>query len=162
MDPLLVGMVAIILAVIGVAGVVVPVIPGTMLVGVGLVVWSLGHPSPIDWTLLAIGLVVLAAGALAGTLLTRHHLARRDIPSRPVAVGLVAGIAGMAFLPGPGLLIGFVVGLFVAELVRVRTPRAALATSWVAVRALGLAMAIELSCDLTVTTALVVRVSTSA
>ncbi|MDA8439135.1 MAG: DUF456 domain-containing protein [Propionibacterium sp.] len=162
MDPLLLGIVALVLAVMGVAGVVVPVLPGTLLVGVGPAAWNIGHRSAIDWTLLAIGLVVLGAGSLAGTLLTKRQLARRDIPSWPMAVGFVAGIAGMVLLPGPGLLIGFITGLFIAELIRVRTPRGALATSWVAVRALGVAMFIELSCDLTVTTAIVVRVSTLA
>ena len=159
MDPLLLGVIALVLAAIGVLGVIVPVLPGTLLVGLGLAVWSLGHRGPIDWTLLAIGLVVLAAGSLAGALLTKNQLARRDIPRWPVLTGLVTGMAGMVLLPGPGLFIGFAAGLFLAELTRVRNARAALSTSWVALRAVGLGMLIELACDVTVIMALFVRVA---
>ena len=158
MDPALLGAIAIVVAVVGLCGVIVPVLPGTLLVGVGLAVWTLGHRSPLDWVLLAGGAAILIIGSLTGALLTKRHLERRDIPRWPVVVGLVAGIAGMVLLPGPGLLVGFVAGLFLAELVRVHRPRAALATSWVAIRSVGLGMLIELGCDLAVTTALVVRV----
>ncbi len=159
MDPVLLGVIALVLAAIGVIGVIVPVLPGTLLVGLGLAVWSLGHRSPIDWTLLGVGVVILSAGALAGTLLTNKHLARRDIPRWPVLVGLAAGLVGMVLLPGPGLLVGFVVGLFVAEVGRVRDARAALSTSWVAIRAVGLGMLIELACDITVITVLFLRIA---
>lgn len=160
MDPALLGAIALVLAVVGVCGVVVPVLPGTLLVGLGLAVWSLGHRSAVDWTLLGVGAAVLVAGSLTGAVLTKRHLARRDIPRWPVVVGLVASIAGMVLLPGPGLLIGFVAGLFLAELARVRSPRAAVSTSWVAVRSVGLGMLVELACDVAVTAALVVRVAT--
>ncbi|HEX2856534.1 MAG TPA: DUF456 domain-containing protein [Propionibacteriaceae bacterium] len=162
MDAALLGAIAIVVAVVGVCGVVVPVLPGSLLVGLGLALWSVGHRSPLDWLLFGVGVVVLVIGSLTGALLTKRQLADRRIPHWPVVVGLVAGVAGMVFLPGPGLLIGFVVGLFVAELVRVRTPRAALSTSWVALKSVGLGMLIELACDLAVTAALVVRVLTVA
>ena len=159
MDPALLGAIALVLAVIGVCGVVVPVLPGTLLVGLGLAVWGLGHRSPLDWTLLGAGEVVLVVGALTAALLTKRHLERRDIPHWPVVVGLVAGLLGMVLLPGPGLLIGFVAALFLAEVARVHSPRAALSTSWVAIRSIGLGMLVELACDVAVTTALVVRVA---
>lgn len=162
MDPVLLGVIALVLAAIGVLGVIVPVLPGTLLVGLGLAVWSLGHRSPIDWTLLGAGVVVLAAGSLAGTLLTNKHLARRDIPRWPVLVGVAGGLVGTVLLPGPGLLVGFLLALFLAELGRVRDARAALSTSWVAVRAVGLGMLIELACDLTVVTALFLRIAVTA
>lgn len=150
--------IALTLAVVGVFGVVVPVLPGSLMVAVAMLVWAFGVHSTLGWITFGVGAVLVAIGMTSSALLTRKHLKRREIPQWPVIVGLAGGIAGAILLPGPGLLIGFVATLFVVELVRIKQVRAAASTTWVAIKAVGLGMLIELGCALLATSTLVASV----
>lgn len=140
---------ALILAVVGVCGIVIPVLPGTITVAAGLLVWALAAPAPWGWVVAAVGWALLAVGATAQYLITGRRLRARDIPNRSVVIGLIAGVVGMVVIPFVGLFVGFIAGLFGAELVRVRDARAAASTSWAALKSVGLGMAVELACAVT-------------
>lgn len=161
MEQALISAIAVVLALVGIFGIIVPVLPGTVLVAAGVALWCLTHQTPLDWTLLGVGLAVLAAGALSGALLTKKKLDAREIPRWPVLVGLAGGIVGIFLIPGFGLIIGFVVALFVAELFRVQDVKGAVSTSWVTIKAIGVGMLIEFACATVVTAALILRVASS-
>lgn len=157
----LVALLSVVLAVVGVVGVVVPVLPGSIAVASGLLVWALFGGSPYGWFVLVAGAALVAVGATAQYLITGRTLKRREIPSRSVVVGLIAGVVGLFVIPFLGLPIGFVAGLLLMEYARVRELRQALATSWVALTSVGLGMLVELGCALAASAVLLVGVLTT-
>lgn len=140
------AIIAAVLAIVGVIGIIVPVLPGSITILIGLLVWAIWGGSGWAWAAFVIGGIPLIAGMISGWVLTKRGLDKREIPNWPILVGVGAGIVGMFVLPALGLPIGFVVGLVVAEYVRLKDWRQALDTSWSAVKTLGLGMIIELCC----------------
>ena len=98
--------------------------------------------------LAAWGGTLLVAGMSACLVMTGSTLKRRAIPNRTLLFGVVGAVVGMFVIPVVGLLIGFVVGLLLSETVRNRNLTTALETSWIAAKAMGLGMLVELSCAL--------------
>ncbi|MFP5415777.1 MAG: DUF456 domain-containing protein [Actinomycetes bacterium] len=144
----LIAIISVVLSIIGVCGIVVPVLPGSITIAAGLLVWALFGGSPWGWWVFAIGLVLLACGSAAQYLITGRRLKAREIPNRSVMVGLVAGVIGMFVIPFLGLVIGFTLGLLLSEYFRVRDLKTAASTSWAALKSVGVGMLVELSCAL--------------
>lgn len=130
---------------VGIAGVVVPVLPGSILIIVSLLAWALTVASTEGWLVFAIGTVLAGAGLAAGLVLTGRTLKQRQIPGRSVTVGVLAGIVGMFAIPVVGLFVGFALGLFASEFARQRDARAAVTSSLHALKATGLGILAELA-----------------
>ncbi|WP_434994746.1 DUF456 domain-containing protein [Arthrobacter sp. Ld5] len=146
MDPqLLVTVVCGALIAVGIAGVVIPVLPGSILIIVSLLVWALTVASTTGWTVFAVGTVLAGAGLAAGLVLTGRTLRQRQIPGRSVTVGVLAGIAGMFVIPVVGLVVGFALGLFLSEFARQRNAREAVTSSLHALKATGFGILAELA-----------------
>ncbi len=128
---------------VGAVGIVVPVLPGSILIAVSLLAWALAVGAPIGWLVFAVGLGFLIAGMLSGAVLTGRTMKRRQIPGRSVVAGLVLGVIGFFVVPVLGLLIGFALGLFLSELARQRRFRPAVSSSLAALKATGLGILAE-------------------
>ena len=130
--------------VVGVAGTIIPVLPGSILIGASLLAWALwGGAGTTGWVVFGIGLAFVLAGMAAGAILTGRKLKEHSIPSRSVVVGLVLGVAGMFVIPVVGLFVGFAAGLLLSELQRTRAVGTAVASSWAALKATGFGMIVE-------------------
>ena len=130
--------------VVGVAGTIIPVLPGSILIGASLLAWALwGGAGTTGWVVFGIGMLFVLAGMAASTVLTGRKLKEHSIPSRSVVVGLVLGVAGMFVIPVVGLFVGFAAGLLLSELQRTRVIGTALASSSAALKATGLGMIVE-------------------
>jgi uncharacterized protein YqgC (DUF456 family) len=129
---------------VGVAGTIIPVLPGSILIGASLLAWALwGGAGTTGWVVFGIGLVFVLAGMAASAVLTGRKLKEHSIPSRSVVVGLVLGVAGMFIIPVVGLFVGFAAGLLLSELQRTRVVGTAVASSWAALKATGFGMIVE-------------------
>ena len=129
---------------VGVAGTVIPVLPGSFLIGLSLLAWAIwGGEGSTGWVVFAVGMVFVLAGMAASAVLAGRKLKEHRIPNRSVAVGVVLGIAGMFVIPVVGLFVGFAAGLLLSEVQRTRNFRAALTSSWAALKATGLGMLME-------------------
>ncbi|MDF9752956.1 DUF456 domain-containing protein [Arthrobacter sp. NPDC056886] len=129
---------------VGVAGTIIPVLPGSILIGASLLAWALwGGAGTTGWVVFGIGLVFVLAGMAASAVLTGRKLKEHSIPSRSVVVGLVLGVAGMFIIPVVGLFVGFAAGLLLSELQRTRVLGTAVASSWAALKATGFGMIVE-------------------
>ncbi|MET1063738.1 MAG: DUF456 domain-containing protein [Arthrobacter sp.] len=129
---------------VGVAGTVIPVLPGSILIGLSLLAWAIwGGAGTTGWVVFAIGLVFVLAGMAASAVLTGRKLKQHSIPGRSVMVGLVLGVIGMFIIPVVGLFVGFAAGLLLSELLRTRVLGTAVASSWAALKATGLGMIAE-------------------
>ena len=97
---------AIILIVVGVAGTVLPVLPGVPLVFAGMLIaaWSDGFQHVGVWTL--VGLGVLTVIAVAVDFLAGLAGAKRVGASRLTLIGIFFGIPGLLLGPFLGALIG--------------------------------------------------------
>lgn len=103
---------------VGAAAVVMPVLPGSLIVILGLLLWGILVGGPVVWTAAIIGMVLTIAGWSASTVLTGRALHRERIPRGPILVAVVAALVGLFVFPPLGLFLGFAAGLFGAELVR--------------------------------------------
>lgn len=159
---ILIAVLAVLLCLVGLAGIILPVLPGSITIAVALLVWALWGASGWGWWAFGVGAVFLVAGTTAGLVLTKRGLDRRQIPNWPILVGLACGIVGAFVLPALGLVVGFVAGLLVAEYLRVRNLGEALQTSWVAIKSVGVGMIIELACAMVATSLLTVSILTAA
>ena len=129
---------------VGVAGTVIPVLPGSILIGLSLLAWALwGGAGTTGWVVFGIGLAFVLAGMAASAVLTGRKLKQHSIPSRSVMVGIVFGVVGMFIIPVVGLCVGFAAGLLLSELQRTRVVSTAVASSWAALKATGLGMIVE-------------------
>ncbi|HSN37415.1 MAG TPA: DUF456 domain-containing protein [Arthrobacter sp.] len=130
--------------VVGIAGTVIPVLPGSFLIGLSLLAWAIwGGAGTTGWVVFGFGMVFGLAGMAASAVLTGRKLKQHSIPNRSVVVGLVFGVVGMFIIPVVGLFIGFAGGLLLSELHRTRAIGTAAASSWAALKATGLGMIVE-------------------
>ncbi|MDG4829646.1 DUF456 domain-containing protein [Solwaraspora sp. WMMD1047] len=134
---------------IGIVGVVVPVLPGLALCWLGVLGWALlGGDGWQRWPVLLLATGVAAAGTVVKYLWPGRDLKRSGVPTSSLVAGGVLGLVGFFVVPVVGLLLGFVLGLWLAERVRLGDSRLAWPATKRALRAVGLAMLIELTAAL--------------
>jgi uncharacterized protein YqgC (DUF456 family) len=128
---------------VGVVGVVVPVLPGSLLVLGAILVWAWNVGGGTAWAVFAVAAVFLALGAVVKYVVPGRRLKEGGIPGSTLVLGSLLGIVGFFVVPVVGLPIGFVLGVYLAELNRVGREAAWPATKH-ALKAVGLSMLIEL------------------
>ena len=129
----------------GIAGVVVPVLPGAMLTWAAIAVWAFAVGSATGWAVLAVATLLIGGGQVVKLLVPARRLRDAGVPRRSVIAGLVVAAVGFFLIPVVGFFIGFPVGVYLEE--RRRLPRHASAwdSTREALRAIGLSIVIELS-----------------
>jgi uncharacterized protein YqgC (DUF456 family) len=132
---------------VGLIGIVVPVLPGSLLILAAVVVWAAWVGTPTSWVVLAVAVTVLAAGAVVKYAVPGRRLSAGGVPRSTLVVGAALGVVGFFVIPVVGLVIGFVAGVYVAELRRLGSERAGRSTA-LALRAVGLSVLIELTAGL--------------
>ncbi|WP_247047498.1 DUF456 domain-containing protein [Arthrobacter rhizosphaerae] len=129
---------------VGVAGTVIPVLPGSILIALSLLSWAIwGGAGAGGWVVFGIGMVFVLAGMAASAVLTGRKLREHSIPNRSVVVGLILAVVGMFLIPVVGLFVGFAAGLLLSEYQRTRNFGTAVTTSWAALKATGLGILVE-------------------
>jgi uncharacterized protein YqgC (DUF456 family) len=143
------------LIVMGLAGIVVPVLPGTLLIGIALPVWAWQAGSWLAWAIAGTGLVVLAVGAVVKFTVPHRRLKDAGVPRSTIVVGGLLGIVGFFVIPVIGLFVGFIGGVWLAEMGRLGTKLAWPSTK-AALAATGLSILIELAAGLLAAAAFIV------
>lgn len=131
---------------VGIVGIVVPVLPGSATIAVAALVWAIVIGSGPGWAAFAAITVLVALGMAAGWVLTGRRLKERGIPNRSLLFGGLLAVVGFFVVPIIGLLLGFVAGLWAAEWKRLGDPHEAWDTSWTALKAAGIGILIEFGC----------------
>lgn len=135
---------------VGLVGIVVPVLPGVLLVLGALLVWALVVGTTTGWLVFAVAAAFLAVGAVVKYVLPGRRLKSSGVPTSTLVVGGVVGIVGFFVVPVVGLFMGFPVGVYLAEARRLGTDRAWSSTKN-ALKAVVLSIAIELASALAAT-----------
>jgi uncharacterized protein YqgC (DUF456 family) len=135
--------------VLGIAGIVLPGLPALPVCWAGVLVWALfGGAGPGRWVVLAVASALALGGTVAKYALPGRNLRRSGVPAASLLAGGLLGIVGFFVVPVVGLILGFVLGIFLAEWARLHDARPAWPSTLNAVKAAGLAMMIELAVGL--------------
>jgi len=155
------GLVLVAMAIaVGLVGILVPFLPGTLLLWAAIAVWAYVEHTTVSWVVLGVATAVLGAGILVKYLWPVRRMRAADVNGRTLAAGAVLGVIGFFVVPVAGLVLGFVLGVFLAELAQRRDRRRAWASTVHAVKGVALSVGVELIAALLATAVWVVGVVT--
>jgi uncharacterized protein YqgC (DUF456 family) len=155
----LVSLISVVAVVVGVVGVVIPMLPGLLLCWAGILVWSVfGGHGWVGWAVAIAATVVLAIGFAAKYLVPGRSLKRSGVSNLTLFLGGVGAIIGFFVIPVVGLVLGFILGVFLVELARQHDGSRAWRSTKHALRAAGVSMLIELGTALLMTAIWIVGV----
>jgi uncharacterized protein YqgC (DUF456 family) len=135
-------LVALVIAV-GLLGILVPILPGSILVGAGILVWAIDVGDATGWTVFAVAAALIGAGAVVKYVVPGRQLQVAGIPASTQWCGVLLGVIGFFVVPVVGLFIGFVLGVYLAEHLRVGAKEAWPSTVH-SLKAVGWSIVIEL------------------
>lgn len=134
---------------IGVIGTIVPVLPGVLLCWLSVLAWALLAANGTSrWIVLAVATLLALAGAIVQYTWPGKRLKQAGVPNRTLILGGLLALVGFFVIPLFGLIIGFVLGVWLAEQARLHDRAAAWAATKHALKAAGLSMLIELAAAL--------------
>jgi uncharacterized protein len=140
------GIVLVALAIaVGLVGIVMPLLPGVVLVWAAIAVWAVVEHTMTAWVTLAVVTVVLAITTAVKYLWPVRRMRRAAVAPSVLIAGGVLGIVGFFLIPVLGLVIGFVLGVYLAELARRRDQRLAWASTVEALKGVALSTGVELA-----------------
>jgi len=153
----LVDVLALLAVAVGLAGILVPVLPGSVLILGALLAWAIAVGETAGWVVFAVATAVLVVGTVVKYAVPGRRMKSAGVPGRTMLVGALAGIVGFFVIPVVGLPVGFALGIYAAELQRVGESDAR-RTTVAALKAVGLSILIELTAGLFAAVALVVGI----
>ncbi len=135
---------------VGLVGIVVAAIPGLVLIWAAVLVWVLAEQTPIAWFIFGLATILTIGGQVVKYLIPGRRLRDAGIPKRSVLVGAVLSIVGFFVIPVVGFIIGFVLGVYLAERLRLGAHDRAWLSTRKAMAAAGLSILIELAAGLAI------------
>src|SRR3954449_6740464 len=84
---------------VGLAGVVVPFLPGLALVWGGVLLWAVLRHDALAWTTLAVATALLVAGTIAKYLFPGRRLREAGVPWSSLFLGGALGVVGFFVVP---------------------------------------------------------------
>jgi uncharacterized protein YqgC (DUF456 family) len=140
------GIVLVALAIaIGLVGIAVPLLPGAVLVWAAIAAWAAVEQTVLSWVTLAVVTVLMGATTAVKYLWPVRRMRRAEVSSSSLLVGAVLGIVGFFVIPVLGMVIGFVLGIYLAELAHRHDRRRAWASTVHALKGVALSVGVELA-----------------
>ncbi len=163
MDGIVLDLLVAVAILFGLAGAIVQVVPGGLVVAGAVVLWGVVVGGTTGWTVVAIAVVLALVALVLKYLLAGRYLKSKGVPNRSLVIGALLGIVGFFVIPVVGLFVGFIGGTYLSELQRLRDEPAARRATGHAMRAAGISIMVELTAALTTAVvwfvaALVVRI----
>ncbi|ARE73918.1 DUF456 domain-containing protein [Streptomyces sp. NPDC059558] len=137
---LLVGLVLL----LGVAGVLIPGVPGTWLVWAGLLWWALHVRSTLAWSLLVAATGLLLVVQVVKWLLPPRRVRGLGVTSQTAVFAGAGAVLGFVLVPVVGAVPGFVGGIYLCERRRLGTHGEAWASVRAVMRSVGTSVLVEL------------------
>jgi uncharacterized protein len=138
---------------IGLIGILLPAVPGALLVLAAILVWASEVATSTSWLIFAVATASIAVSQVVKFTVPGRRMVDAGVPRSSLVAGALAGIVGFFVIPVAGLVIGFVVAVYAAERHRLGSRPAAWSSTRTAVRAVGLSLLIELGGALVAATA---------
>ncbi|HUR74793.1 MAG TPA: DUF456 domain-containing protein [Sporichthya sp.] len=143
MDPLALNLLVGVAILIGLVGVVIPALPGLLLVWVAVLAWAFATDVDGRWVVFGLVTVVAGGGQIVKYLVPGRQMQAAGLPTRTLLLGAALGVLGFFVVPVIGALIGFVLGVYLAERARLGSHEEAWPSTKAALRGALLSMAIE-------------------
>lgn len=128
---------------VGLVGILVPLLPGMLLVYGAILVWAVIEHTVASWVTLGIVTAVVGATTVVKYLWPARRMRRAEVPTSTLLAGGLLGIVGFFVVPVFGLVLGFILGVYLAELVRRQDLRRAWSSTVLAVKGVALSMGVE-------------------
>ncbi len=129
---------------VGLIGIIVPILPGVILIFGAIAVWAFVTGGATAWTILAIATVLLVISGVVKYTWPGKNIKAAGVPNRTLLIGAVLGIIGFFVVPVIGLVLGFVLGVYLSELQRLPNEQQARRSTGHALKGVGLSILIEL------------------
>ncbi|MDE1668866.1 DUF456 domain-containing protein [Nocardia gipuzkoensis] len=129
---------------VGLVGVVVPILPGVILIFGAIAVWAFLTGGATAWTVFAVSTLLLVLSGVVKYTWPGRRMKDAGVSNRAVFLGAVLGVVGFFVIPVVGLFVGFVLGVYLSELQRLRVNRQAWQATVHALKGVGLSIMIEL------------------
>lgn len=140
------GIVLVALAIlVGLIGIVVPILPGALLVGAAILVWAVIENNPTAWVTFGVAAALIAVSTIIKYTWPMKRMRAADVGTKTLLAGAVLGIIGFFVIPVLGLAIGFVLGIYLAELANRKDQRLAWTSTKHAVKGVALSIFVELT-----------------
>jgi uncharacterized protein YqgC (DUF456 family) len=147
---------------VGLIGIIVPLLPGLWLIWAAVLIWALETQAPAGWVVLGIATALALAGVLLQYLIPGRRMAHAGVTTSSTLAGAALGVVGFFVIPVVGAFLGFALGIYLVERIKLGTHTAAWGSTVHALKAIGLSMGIELLAGLAIATTWVIGVSTTA
>jgi uncharacterized protein YqgC (DUF456 family) len=132
-----------ILLVVAAVGTVYPVLPGSLIAIVTLLLWAWAMGSRAAWVAALVGSLICVVGWSASAVLTGRKLRQLEVPGWSILVAIVGGVIGLFLIPVVGLFVGFGVALLLSEWARHGDLRQAIHYSVQTLKATGTGVLVE-------------------
>ncbi|MBC9823618.1 DUF456 domain-containing protein [Terrabacter sp. MAHUQ-38] len=130
---------------LGTVGIVVPVLPGLLVVWGATLVWAFERQDGPGWLVFGVATVLYAVGFVSQYLVPGRRMRSAGVQGGVVAVALAVAVVGFFVVPVVGAPLGFVLAVYLIERVKHREHVAARRATLEAVRAVALNIGIELA-----------------
>jgi uncharacterized protein YqgC (DUF456 family) len=147
-----------VLILIGMVGIVVPVIPGLLLCLAAVFVWAFDAGTTLGWWVFGFCAVLYLAGVALQYAVPGRRLREAGVRRSTLVLAVLLAIVGFFVVPVLGAAIGFVLGIYLVELGHSHDRTAAWASTKAALKAVFLSMGIELLAAVAIATTWVVGV----
>jgi uncharacterized protein YqgC (DUF456 family) len=132
------------LMLVGLIGIVVPFLPGLLLVWLATALWAFEHPNRWAWAVFALCGVVYAVGVVTQYLVPGRRLKDAGVKTSTLFLAVLLAIVLFFLIPVVGAPIGFVLGVFLVETGRHRESGSAWRSTLHALKAVAMSIGIEL------------------
>ncbi len=119
---------------VGLLGLIVPVFPGLVIMWLGTLAYALiqsaaGKMTGWDWFLFVVITILMIVGSVADNIIIARKMRDKYIPWSSILWAFVAGIVASFFLTPLGGLVAAPLGLFLAEMSRLKDRDAAITST---------------------------------
>jgi uncharacterized protein YqgC (DUF456 family) len=130
---------------IGLVGILVPVLPGLILIASAGIVWAIAEPRPAHWAVVGVMAAIAIAGVAASTVLPARRASSAGASRGAMAAGAIGMVVGFFAVPVVGALVGFPAGVFLGEIAKTRDADTAWARTVATIKGVGLGILLQLA-----------------
>ena len=132
------------LIVIGMVGIVIPVIPGLLLCLAGVFLWAWDTGTTLGWWVFGVCAALYLAGVALQYAVPGRRMREAGVRRSTLVLAVLLAVVGFFVVPVVGAAIGFVGGIFLVELSHSKDRSTAWASTRAALKAVFLSIGIEL------------------
>ena len=146
---------------VGLIGIAVPVLPGLLVVWAAVLVWASETQTTAAWVVFGIATTLALSGFLLQYLLPGRRMRQAGVTTSTTLAGAALAVMGFFVIPVIGAFLGFALGIYLAERIKLGAHDAAWPSTKHALKAIGLSMGIELLAGLAIASTWVIGVVTA-